>query len=45
VNFPVLVPKLKGFGFRGALTIEREISGEKQLEDIQRGIELLTPLL
>ena len=45
VNFPVLVPKLKSFGFRGALTIEREISGEKQIEDIQRGIELLTPLL
>jgi len=45
VNFPVLVPKLKGMGFRGALTIEREISGEKQVEDIKRAIEILTPLL
>ncbi len=45
VNFPVLVPKLKGFGFAGALTIEREISGPQQVEDIQRGIDLLTPLL
>lgn len=45
VNFPVLVPKLKNCGFTGALTIEREISGEKQIEDIKRGIELLEPLL
>ncbi len=45
VNFPVLVPKLKDCGFTGALTIEREISGERQIEDIQKGIELLTPLL
>jgi sugar phosphate isomerase/epimerase len=45
VNFPVLVPKLKSFGFDGALTIEREISGPKQIEDIKRAIALLTPLL
>jgi sugar phosphate isomerase/epimerase len=45
VNFPVLVPKLKSFGFDGALTIEREISGPKQIEDIKHAIELLTPLL
>ncbi len=45
VNFPVLVPKLKSYGFTGALTIEREISGDRQIEDIRRGIELLTPLL
>jgi sugar phosphate isomerase/epimerase len=45
VNFPVLVPKLKSLGFAGALTIEREISGPKQIEDIKHAIQLLTPLL
>ncbi len=45
VNFPLLVPKLKSYGFGGALTIEREISGPKQIEDIRRAIQLLTPLL
>ncbi|NLF00739.1 MAG: sugar phosphate isomerase/epimerase [Anaerolineales bacterium] len=45
VNFPVLVPKLKVLGFRGALTIEREISGPKQVEDIQRAIQILSALL
>ncbi len=45
VKFPVLVPKLKSMGFAGALTIEREISGEKQIADIKRAIEILTPLL
>ncbi len=32
-------------GYRGSLTIEREISGERQIADIRRAIELLTPLL
>jgi sugar phosphate isomerase/epimerase len=45
VNFGALVPKLKSYGFNGALTIEREISGPKQIEDIRRAIALLTPLL
>ena len=45
VNFPLLVPKLKSLGFDGALTIEREISGPKQIEDIQRAIEILSRLL
>ena len=45
VNFPVLVPKLKSLGFRGALTIEREISGPEQIEGIKQAIEILTPLL
>ncbi|MHB0875434.1 MAG: sugar phosphate isomerase/epimerase family protein [Anaerolineae bacterium] len=45
VDFPRLVPKLKSMGFQGALTIEREISGPKQIEDIKRAIALLTPLL
>lgn len=44
VNFPVLVPKLKSFGYEGALTIEREISGDKQIEDIKRAISILEPV-
>lgn len=44
VNFPVLVAKLKSLGYTGALTIEREISGEQQNKDIRRAIELLEPL-
>src|SRR5271157_1793282 len=34
-NFPKLIPRLKELGYTGALTIEREISGPKQLEDIK----------
>jgi len=44
VNFPVLVPKLKSMGFQGALTIEREISGDQQIADIKRAIAILEPL-
>ncbi len=33
-NFPVLVQRLKELGFDGALTIEREISGDQQIKDI-----------
>jgi len=45
VDFPRLVPKLKSMGFQGALTIEREISGPRQIEDIKKAIALLEPLL
>ncbi len=34
VNFPVLIGLLKKIGYRNPLTIEREISGAKQTEDI-----------
>ncbi|MEN6302814.1 MAG: sugar phosphate isomerase/epimerase family protein [Armatimonadia bacterium] len=44
VNFPVLVPKLKSMGYCGALTIEREISGDKQVEDIKAAMAILEPL-
>ena len=44
VDFTVLVPKLKALGYRGALTIEREISGPRQIAEIRRAIELLSPL-
>ena len=33
-NFPVLIKKLKACGYDGSLTIEREIDGDKQFEDI-----------
>ncbi len=45
VNFPVFIAKLKALGYQGALTIEREISGERQVADIRRAVALLTPLL
>jgi sugar phosphate isomerase/epimerase len=35
-NFPQLIPRLKALGYTGALTIEREISGPQQFEDINR---------
>jgi sugar phosphate isomerase/epimerase len=44
VNVPALVAKLKALGYRGALTIEREISGPRQIEDIKLAIRLLEPL-
>jgi L-ribulose-5-phosphate 3-epimerase len=34
VNFPVVIAKLKKFGYQNPLTIEREISGAKQTADI-----------
>ena len=41
VNFQQLIPKLYAAGYRGPLTIEREISGPKQLEDILKAKALL----
>jgi len=45
VGFPELIAKLKALGYTGALTIEREISGPKQVEDIKRAIEVLSGLI
>ncbi len=45
VSFPVLIPKLKSFGYAGSLTIEREVSGPEQAVGIKRAIEVLRPLL
>jgi len=45
VNFPALRAKLKVLGFDGALTIEREISGPQQIEDIRRGKSYLESIL
>ena len=36
VDFPRLFQRLKGLNYRGPVTIEREISGPQQLEDVRR---------
>lgn len=45
VNFPLLLRRLKKFGFDGPIIIEREISGERQIQDIRRAIEFFSKLL
>lgn len=39
------IAKLKEIGYTGYITIEREISGEKQIEDIRAGVALLRSLI
>lgn len=41
VGMEQYVAKLKEIGYDGFITIEREISGDKQIEDIRAGVELL----
>lgn len=45
VNFPGVIAKLKKFGYRNPLTIEREIRGEKQTADILAAKAYLEKLL
>lgn len=45
VDFPALIRKLKDLNFQGALTIEREISGEQQTRDILKAIDYLKKLI
>lgn len=45
VDFPRLVARLKELGYEGDITIEREISGEKQKRDILMAKELLERLI
>ena len=45
VNFPVYLKKLKSLGYDGCLTIEREISGDQQIEDIRKTKVYLEKLL
>lgn len=45
VNFPKLIAKLKSLGYDGALSIEREISGDQQRRDIEMAKELLENLI
>ena len=41
VNFPALIKGLQALGYDGAITIEREISGEQQIADIMKAKALL----
>lgn len=45
VNYPALIKRLKEVGYDGDITIEREISGEKQKEDILKAKEILEKLI
>lgn len=45
VDFPLLFKRLKALNYRGAVTIEREISGLKQIADIKKSISYLQKLI
>jgi len=45
VDFPRIVARLKEMKYAGAVTIEREISGEKQMEDVRGAKEYLEKLI
>ena len=44
-DFPQLLRKLNAFGYSGSLTIEREISGEEQINDIVSARDMLLDLM
>lgn len=44
VNIPVFINTLKEIGYKGPLTIEREVGGEQQKLDIAKAVELLRKL-
>jgi L-ribulose-5-phosphate 3-epimerase len=44
-NFPVLIKRLKQLNYAGPVTIEREISGPKQMEDIRKSKAYLERLI
>jgi len=45
VDFPRLIRRLKELNYAGPVTIEREISGPQQMEDIKRSITFLQNLI
>jgi sugar phosphate isomerase/epimerase len=45
VDFPRILARLKEMKYPGAVTIEREISGEKQMEDVREAKEYLEKLI
>lgn len=45
VNYPAFISRLKEIGYNGAITIEREISGDQQIEDIKYAKEFLEKLI
>ena len=45
VDFPKLIERLKFYGYKGAITIEREIEGDQQETDLVTAREMLEKLL
>jgi len=45
VDFPRIIARLKAIGYRGAVTIEREVSGPQQLEDVRAAKVYLEKLI
>jgi len=45
VDFPRIIGRLKELDYRGAVTIEREISGPRQMEDVRSAITYLEKLI
>ena len=45
VDFPCIIQRLKDLNYRGAVTIEREISGPRQVEDVRAAIVYLEKLI
>ena len=45
VNFPLIITRLKEMNYRGAVTIEREISGAQQVEDVRAAKAYLEKLI
>ena len=45
VDFPRIIERLKALNYRGPITIEREISGPQQIEDIKRSKAYLEKLI
>jgi L-ribulose-5-phosphate 3-epimerase len=45
VDFPRIIARLKELNYRGAVTIEREISGSKQIEDVRAAKTYLENLI
>ncbi|HET7213432.1 MAG TPA: sugar phosphate isomerase/epimerase family protein [Terriglobia bacterium] len=45
VDFPKIIAKLKELNYQGPITIEREISGPQQMEDVKRERDYLKKLI
>jgi sugar phosphate isomerase/epimerase len=45
VDWPKLIQGLRALNYRGAMTIEREISGPRQIEDVKKAIAYLQKVL
>jgi len=45
VDFPHIIARLKEIDYRGAVTIEREISGPQQMEDVRAAKTYLENLI